>query len=506
MTDVKQILLQEAEQKMLKSELDSFAQKIKELYDSYITCNCFFKKQPMLLWVSLLNKVEELQSDSQNFNLNFILGFLYLRNENNDKAHQHLSMAIDLNPKSDICFALRSTLQQKLCEEIKDAEEGVSLNPSARNYFVLAGSLNEEHLDSLGYNTGFLNTHLVKDFERGIKCYQRAISLNNNFPCAYFNMGRRYEVIEYYVEAIESYLICIKLQPRHWCYYNLWFCFYQIKKYDLASHYIDMGMANNPNDYRFFFALGLQNDRLDNYEKAIENYQLYLSICSDPEWPVLVKLKNVENRYLYSFLNRANTEFDTANYLESIQNFEHYFFLGGTQTESTSNTYYTAVLYFKHPEKLINLANPNYIRLNGFRLSYNTKKHTKETLSPDEENIKKLIKYQRNIKIGFGGYQGLEIENIVKIDAKYILWCIINLHHFMINMNLFSSINFQTEINFYEAVEINLIKGIILAEKSKEMKEEREEEYGYGCYESSYDQWMIDEFDDDAETAYWNMD
>ncbi len=506
MTDVKQMLLQAAEQEMLENELDSFAQKIKELYDSYITCNCFFKKQPMSLWVSLLNKVEELPSDFQNFNLNFILGFLYLRNEKNDKAYQHLSIAIDLNPKSDICFALRSTVQQHNRDGIKDAEQAVAINPSARNCFVLACITNENNKNSLGYNIEWVHSNSMKNIVKGIRRYERAISLNDNFPCAYFNMGLLYEAIEYYVEAIESFLICIKLEPTHWCYYNLWFCFYQIKKYDLASHYLNVGMTNNPSDYRYFFALGLQNDRLGNYEKAIENYESYLSMCLDPEYPVSRKLKEVENRVLQRLLENAYLEFDTANYLRSTQNFEYYFFQGGEQTEAISEIYYKAVLYLKHPAKKINHSNPNYIRLNSYRQSYKSKKDTNELLSIDEENIQKLIKYRKNYKIGFGTYQGEEIEKVLEEDVEYIFWCIINLHHFMISMNLFSSSNFQTEISFYEAVEINLIKGIILAEKSKEMKEEREEEYGYGCYESSYDQWMTDEFDADAETAHWNMD
>ena len=504
MIEQKEILLNEAEQELANDDYNSFAKKIKELYDSYITCNCFFESKSSLFWLSLLRKVQVWQDNFNDFNLNFTKGFIYYQCKKEEEALKYFSIAIELNPISDICYALRSIVQQNIWDSIKDAEQAVSINLSARNSFVLAGSINENNKNSLGYNIDWYHDYSIKNIERGIKRYQKAISLNNNFPCAYFNMGRLFEAIEYYVEAIEAYIICIKLKPSHWCYYNLWFCFYQIKKYDLASHYLDIGMSNNPNDYRFFFALGLQYDELNNYEKAIESYKSYLSMCSVPECPVLGNLDEVQNRFLYSFLNKANAEFDTANYLQSIQNFEHYFFLGGKQTETISNTYYTAVLFYKHPEKLINNSNTNYIRLNSFWQTYESKKYTNDILSIDEENFQKLIKYQKNFKIGFGAYQGLEIEKILDVDAEYIFWCIINLHHFMISMNLFSASNFHTEINFYEALEINLIKGKILAEKQEELKEEREQYVE--DYHNTYDEWMCDEFDDDAETAHWNMD
>ena len=69
-----------------------------------------------------------------------------------------------------------------------------------------------------------------------------------------------------------------------------------------------------------------------------------------------------------------------------------------------------------------------------------------------------MMIYQGSFKVGFGNYEGLVIDDIIKLNSHYILWCIINLHHFSINAELFLDNNLKKENNYLEALEINMLK------------------------------------------------
>ncbi|SHN42326.1 hypothetical protein SAMN05216311_114180 [Chitinophaga sp. CF418] len=120
--------------------------------------------------------------------------------------------------------------------------------------------------------------------------------------------------------------------------------------------------------------------------------------------------------------------------------------------------------------------------------------------------------YQRHYKIGFGDYEGSSIQEIITQPPQYVLWCIVNLYHFSINQDIFLDKTLSVEGEYLRALEINLIKHKLIKKWHKPENHQRhwDDDYDDGhddYYEyPSYEQWLEDEFGDDAETAYWNLD
>src|SRR6185312_6391033 len=112
---------------------------------------------------------------------------------------------------------------------------------SARNYFILANVLNEDRLND------------------AIIYFGKATSLNNDFACAYNNKALRHLSLNDYENAADSFIRCIKINPNHWCFYQLWFCLDELGEYEKAKYYAELGNKNNPNDIDLLFALGLAN-------------------------------------------------------------------------------------------------------------------------------------------------------------------------------------------------------------------------------------------------------
>ncbi len=127
--------------------------------------------------------------------------------------------------------------------------------------------------------------------------------------------------------------------------------------------------------------------------------------------------------------------------------------------------------------------------------------------------------YLPHFTLSFGKHQGKTIEEITLEDPKYIVWCIVNLNHFMIDH---STVEELKKINPYfniseEAEEKLARKKIEMQEDEKEYMDRDDddwtEHHTYDDYNGSYaqdhmgwsDQDINDVFGGDAD-AYWNID
>jgi hypothetical protein len=127
--------------------------------------------------------------------------------------------------------------------------------------------------------------------------------------------------------------------------------------------------------------------------------------------------------------------------------------------------------------------------------------------------------YLPHFTLSFGKHQGKTIEEITLEDPKYIVWCIVNLNHFMIDHSTveeLKKINPSFNISA-EAEEKLASKKIEMQEDEKEYMDRDDddwtEHHTYDDYNGSYaqdqmgwsDQDINDVFDGDAD-AYWNID
>ncbi len=127
--------------------------------------------------------------------------------------------------------------------------------------------------------------------------------------------------------------------------------------------------------------------------------------------------------------------------------------------------------------------------------------------------------YLPHFTLSFGKHQGKTIEEITLEDPKYIVWCIVNLNHFMIDQSTVEELKkINPSFNISEEAEEKLAsKKIEMQEDEKEYMDRDDddwtEHHTYDDYNGSYaqdqmgwsDQDINDVFGGDAD-AYWNID
>lgn len=489
MTDIKQTLIDKAQVRFLNGDIAEFSAILKDLYDSYITCNCFLRDQPKALWESLLNKAKSLKDNNDDFDLNFAKGFIFLNNKNEQEAFRYLTIAIELNPLSDICYSLRATLEDKINpSKLDDVKKAVLLNPNARNYFRLANSYDDKNL------------------KNAIAYFEKATSLNGNFACAYNNLALRYKSLKDYKSAVSSYLKCIAIEKNHWCYYELWFCLDELKDYEKALQYIQEGHKQHPEDLRYYFALGVANARLNKHKEAIEFYNVSLSHYPKSE-TAKTNLRIAITKIANKLLEKAISEYSQNNFTNSLNSFNKYLSLDKELPYENLITYFKATLKCKDPNIEFGELNPHYSRLGSIRRSILEKMDKCEPVTENENGFYDIITFGGNHISHFSKYKGSTIEEIINIDSQYILWNIINRFHFSISLAYFLLESFKKDAEYLVALEINIVKIGLACDWAQEYDEEYDKDYDdYEENYPSYEQWMQNEFGDDAGVAYWNMD
>ena len=111
--------------------------------------------------------------------------------------------------------------------------------------------------------------------------------------------------------------------------------------------------------------------------------------------------------------------------------------------------------------------------------------------------------YNLDTQFTFGKFEGKTLKEVIKIDVSYLEWCSTNLDHFYL---LDETIDLITKIQ----------SDFRLSATAKEVLEKKYDTWETSQYDNnrdddyerpqSYEDWLNDEFGDEAETAYWNMD
>lgn len=115
-------------------------------------------------------------------------------------------------------------------------------------------------------------------YEKAIHDYQKAISLNDEFGPAHYNLGCMYQLREEFDKAESAYLRAIELTPEnHKIYTNLSIVQERQNKNELAEENYKKGIDLNPYDDTHYFNYGMflaRNGRFDGaisiFEKCLE--------------------------------------------------------------------------------------------------------------------------------------------------------------------------------------------------------------------------------------------
>ncbi len=127
--------------------------------------------------------------------------------------------------------------------------------------------------DAGAYNNRGLAYSELKQYDRAIENYRKAIELNPKYAEAYSNRGLAYSELKQYDRAIEDYGKAIKLNPDlPEAYNNRGLAYYELKQYERAIENYGKALELNPDDAVAYNNRGLAYYELKQYERAIENY------------------------------------------------------------------------------------------------------------------------------------------------------------------------------------------------------------------------------------------
>jgi hypothetical protein len=111
--------------------------------------------------------------------------------------------------------------------------------------------------------------------------------------------------------------------------------------------------------------------------------------------------------------------------------------------------------------------------------------------------------YNLDTQITFGKFEGKTINQIINIDDSYIEWCSINLDHFYLSGEVIDEIIAIKSDFSLSTLAMEILEKKYDAWDTEQYDNDRDDDYERP---QSYEDWLNDEFGDEAETAYWNMD
>jgi len=148
------------------------------------------------------------------------------------------------------------------------------------SYFELAEKIGENNKIKekvreklvAAYNNWGVAHHELKQHEKAINDYNKAIELNPNLAEAYYNRGSAYRELKQYEKAITNYNKAIELNPSLAdAYSNCGVTHCELKQYEKAIENFNRAIELNPEDSRAYNNRGVAYYVLNQQEKAIKD-------------------------------------------------------------------------------------------------------------------------------------------------------------------------------------------------------------------------------------------
>ena len=156
-----------------------------------------------------------------------------------------------------------------------------------------------------------LTYYELKQYEKAIEDYNKAIELNPNDAEVYTNRGNPYYKLKRYEKAIEDYSKAIKLNPNDAvAYYNRGNAYDELKRYEKAIEDYSKAIELNPNYVDAYNNRGNAYRELNQHEEAIEDYNK--SIELNPKYAEAYSNRGIAYLLTNKDSDKAITDFKCA--------------------------------------------------------------------------------------------------------------------------------------------------------------------------------------------------
>ncbi len=163
----------------------------------------------------------------------------------------------------------------------------------------------------------------LKEHEKAIEDYNKAIELNPNVSQAYYNRGLAYGELKEYEKAIEDYNNAIELNPNDaHAYNNRGTAYDGLQQHKKAIEDYNKAIELNPNLTLVYNNRGTAYGGLQQHKKAIEDYN---------------KALELNPLYALAYINRGNTYGELTEHEKAIEDYSKAIELNPTYAHAYNN-------------------------------------------------------------------------------------------------------------------------------------------------------------------------
>ncbi|KAI5968806.1 CDC27 [Candida margitis] len=149
---------------------------------------------------------------------------------------------------------------------------------------------------------------LTHEPDEAIRCFNKAIKLNDKFTYAYTLKGHEFFANDNYEMAMESFRISLLLDPRHFnALYGIGMIYMNLGEYQKADYHFRKAISINPINIILICCVGMVLEKLNKKSMALKQYELACKLQPSNPLPIFKK---------------AQLLFTLQNYPLALKNFE----------------------------------------------------------------------------------------------------------------------------------------------------------------------------------------
>ncbi|KAF9111215.1 anaphase-promoting complex subunit cdc27 [Mortierella sp. AM989] len=180
---------------------------------------------------------------------------------NFEMAENHFRRARELDPSlhrdmemysTCLWHLKKETMLSTLAKELKDS------NHNSPQAWVALGN---------AYN-------LRRDSDQALKCFQRAVQLNDRFAYAHTLAGHEYTDLEEYDKAQAEFRMAMSIDPRHYfAWFGMGVIYDKMGKNDLALIHFREAHRLNPSSSVVLYRVGTSQEKMSRTTEALRTYE-----------------------------------------------------------------------------------------------------------------------------------------------------------------------------------------------------------------------------------------
>ena len=205
-------------------------------------------------------------------------GCAYFHMEQYAKAAADFSSAIELDPFNPLAYHNRASSRVKngeLNDGIKDYERAISLK--------------EDYAEAYK-NRGVTYMKYIKDYERALSDFNRVLSLQPEEKGVYFLRGTLYGKMLKFEDAYQDYLRALEgIKANPWLYYNMGNCLLRMGRYNEAIESYTKAIELRADVPAFYHNRGLAYARQDLVKEALDDYNKALELGPEDGKSIVIR-------------------------------------------------------------------------------------------------------------------------------------------------------------------------------------------------------------------------